>query len=301
MAGTYVDVPARRMALPSDGTRYFFVYRGASPTTTEVPSWANNLDDSTTSTAHTLLPSGNTADQSYRCLALVFPELRDISAYFATGAQLSLPTAILDWSTDTTDGLDGTWTTIANNFLMASTTVPHIRTEISTITPITGVRGIRFHFGFGVASTGGTSTRSASLSTIHLYGSISAGQNPDRLDFWHPTSDAVVTGGHFDFGDIKQGASAVKQFRVKNRSAAQTATSVSLSREVATFTEMLTGDSNVEFSSDGSAYANTLAVGTLAPGALSSVLYVRRRVGAAETGTSVPKDARIVATAASWS
>ncbi len=231
----------------------------------------------------------------------MFPELRDISAYFTTGVHGNLQPALLDWSADTTDGLDGTWTTIANNFLMYSGTVPDIRTSISPITPITGVRGIRFNMGYGVALIASATTRSASLSTIHLYGSISAGQNPDRLDFWHPTSDAVVTGGHFDFGDIKQGASAVKQFRVKNRSAAQTATSVSLSREVATFTEMLTGDSNVEFSSDGSAYANTLAVGTLAPGALSSVLYVRRRVGAAETGTSVPKDARIVATAASWS
>lgn len=112
---------------------------------------------------------------------------------------------------------------------------------------------------------------------IHLYGSVPAAQNPNRLRAWHPTLDQEVGASHFDFADIAQGTQLTKQFRLKNNSATLTAQNVTLSQD-----NIDGGGMALEFSDNGTAYTTSLNIGNLAAGATSSVLYVRRTVGAAE-------------------
>ena len=271
MAGFYPDVPANRFAYHLDGTKIFEL-DGAN-TLTEITSQAAAFND-----------EDGDAATTYGAVALIFifPELRDINGYYLVDNWGVAPGS-LQYSTNTTTGLDGTWTTIVNPWsrFVATNPSPTYRTTISPA--VAGsVKALRFNF---------TSGNNA-LATVHLYGSIPPTQNPDRLIFWEPVTNAATSGAYFDWGDVVQGSSYTKQFRIKNNSATLTANGVTLSTGAETFAMSLT------YSTDNVTYNSSLNIGNLAPGALSSVVYVRRSVPAAEPLRI--QACRMKASATSW-
>lgn len=291
MAGFYSDVPAHRFALDVDGT--VFKHLDVNKTT---------LSDASTTKA-SVLDTDSDYHQFYSVddwegggvkgyYVLVFPELRNIDAYFIALSGTGAMGYNLEYSSNTTDGLDGTWTVATANWSFSTTLSPNYRTAIVPQV-LTNVKSLRF--GWGV--TGGSYSEQFRIQTMHLYGSIVGGQNPDRLRFWHPTLDQEASGAHFDFGDVPVGTFTTKQFRIKNNSATLTANSITLSKSSASFADVDTG---LTFSSDNSSYTTTLGIGNLAPGAISPILYVRRTVAAGETA-SIPKDGRLSAAATTWS
>jgi hypothetical protein len=135
------------------------------------------------------------------------------------------------------------------------------------------------------------------MQAFHVFGRIAAGENPNRLEIWHPTLDQRISAAALDWGNVQRASSANLTFRVKNRSATLSANGVTLSLDSLT-------DASPSFlsahqvSADGTNFASTASAGTLAPGAISGVMTLRRTVPSnAVLGIWA---ARLKAVAASW-
>lgn len=298
MAGFYADPPGLRFNLSLDGTRAFLLNSGKT-VTTETPAILPPLDD-TDSDSYTI-DSGTymTGGATRGFVAFIFPEKRDLTHWWLGMTNGYAGLFAVETSVNSTDGLDGTWTTYqatTPSGLTRDSITPSFRTSFHTLSPaIAGVTGVRFPY--GSTANNGNNNYVLAFQAFHVYGNYSTGENPDRLRFWHQTADQEVTGGHFDFGDIIQGGQGTKQFRVKNNSATKTANGVTVTKDSPSFnTEMASG---LKLSLDQSTWADQVSLGALAPGALSSVIHIRRTVGLSET-PSIPKMGRLTADATSW-
>ena len=290
MAGAYPDVPSNRMAYDRDGTQVYWIDNSnnvSQLTSTQI----GNLNDEDGDSAG-LSAGGN---QTAR-LFFFFPELRDLSAYFFRTDNSFGPASVdVEVSANTTNGLDGTWTTIStygNGDVRkpASPIQPDYRQSIVTNARF-GIRGVRFS-----GHTSGVSDFAPTAA--HLYGNIAAGQNPKRLAIWHPTLDQHITGAYFDWGNTPRGSSADRTFRVKNLSPALTANDINLSMDAMTdTTPSVPGQFLI--SSDGTTFTGTIGIGNIAPSGLSSVLTVRRNTPS--NATLSVWAARLLAQATSWS
>lgn len=258
MAGFYPNVPDNRMAYHLDGTRVYVKDTGNTLTQLTAAQIATMNDEDGDGYA---APSGNVE------LIFSFPEPRDVRGYFFVYNDNFTPTS-LRVSSDTTNLLDGTWTSIASPWTyVISTITPNYRSMINTVSA-----GNVKALSFGVTGFNGA----RSILALHLYGFIPLAQTTQRLIFWDPTLAQQVNGAHFDWGDVVQGTSYVKTFRIKNNSPTLTANSIVISSATETFAMA------VEFSTNGTTYTPTINIGNLAPDATSAVLYVRRPVPAAE-------------------
>ena len=282
MAGNYPDVPGHRMAIDRDGSSV--VYINASNVITTLTAGQITTVNNENADAYSIGPGS---------MVVIFPELRDLAGYFMqnndnTGRGAAGGWTTIQVSSDTTNGLDGTWTTIASNVLVSqvNTTTPQYRTTLTTSAQ-NGIKAVK-----------GYTNIAGAVTTIHLYGSITAGQNPDRLALWHPTLDQQVGGAYFDWGDAKQGTTATRTFRVKNLSATLTANSVQLSLSALSDTSPTTVSQHA-LSADGVTYAATASAGTLAPGGISGVMTIRRSLS--NSATLSLWALRVSAVAASWS
>ena len=207
-------------------------------------------------------------------LVFIFPQLRDISNYVYVGnGQPTGSSAIrgrVQTSTDTTNGVDGTWTTLEANFRSSNyglTVPPYYRSSISPAA-MYGVKAVRFEsaqYFYG---------DSLNIAALHLFGSYTSGETPNRLELWHPTLDQRVSGGHFDFGDKLQSTTTDISFRVKNQSSGQTANTIVVSIETLTdLSPPSTG--NYALNLNGGSFAATQTISSIAPGAISNTLTLR--------------------------
>jgi len=289
MAGNYPDVPGLRMAYDLDGSTGFY-YNVGNPSGTIVILTNTQLkavnDESMTTAINT--DGANAANLQSRH-GLIFPETRDLVGMFFVGdGACATPATSWAKSTDTTNGIDGTWTTFTGPTENTATN-PQYRTLISTISGVTAVKAVRWER---------VNNNVRPWYTWHIYGNLTTGQTPNRLRMWHPTLDQEITGAHFDFAEIQRSATSVKQFRVKNNSSSLTANAPALSLEYLTDASP-TMVGQFQLSSDGSTYANTLTLGNVAPGAISPITYLR----AAPSSTAQLSlwSGRVKVVAASWS
>jgi hypothetical protein len=286
MAGNYPDVPGRRMAYDLDGTQGYHVNIAQS---VSQMSSAQLLAMNNESTDVASFGSGGVYGTSYT--GLIFPELRDIFGIFrSNGVDPSIAQDVQK-SSDTTNLLDGTWTSIGNHSFVTTQTPSNIRTGIASVSAL-GVRAIRLQWYFN-NSPGG----SMSIHGWHLYGDIAAGQSPNRLRMWHSTSDLELTGAALDWGDVSRGSSATRSFRVKNNSSTLTAGDVTVIVAAPTDTTPSVAGQHT-FSLDGVNFSASLNLGSLAPGALSQVIYVKRVTPS--NATLSLWTARIIADATTW-
>lgn len=266
MAGNYPDAPGPRMAWDADGS--VLVRNAAGVPTVLTLANAQALNDEADTGD---LAGVNNAINWY---TVIFPELRDVAGYFFTwsGGNATYDTFNgMGWSPNTTNGLDGTWNTVAGAVsatpgIDAPTTKPTYRTSIQT-KALPGCKAVRF--GIQDANAFGLSVRA-----LHLYGVPSAAAG-SRLELWHATLAQRLGGADLDWGNAAQGSTAIRQFRVKNASASLTANTITVSTDALTDSSP-TQVSQHSLSSDNSNFTPTLSIGSLAPGALSSVLYLKR-------------------------
>lgn len=162
-----------------------------------------------------------------------------------------------------TNGTDGTW----NSFPVSIPLTNGEWRDPQAVT-VTGVRSIR---GSVTGGSGG-----GWISGLHLYGTYAAGEDVDRLEFWHPTLDQRAPAINFDLGDVPRGTTTDKQFRIKNLSDTLTANGIVLSADSLTDTTP-SFEAMHTFSTTGT-YTGTLNIGTLSPGQISSVVTVRQVV-----------------------
>jgi hypothetical protein len=283
-AGNYVDVPEHRMAYHRDGTAVVDITAGSVITELTGVEKANMNDESDA----TAFVTSNSK------LAMIFPQLRDIAAYFAAGDN-GFSLDALKKSADTTNGVDGTWVTIIANWARSGVTSPNYRTAIQSISA-TGVKALRWEFSGGAYPL--------NFKALHVYGNYTAGQasflklwRPSSAAFGEPIGDFEAGGAFFDFGDVPRSSSTDRKFRVKNTAAALTANNVNVSIGALTDTAPSVPGQYL-FSTDGVNFFANINIGNLAPGALSANLWVRRTTPAnAVFGLWT---ALIVAAAGSW-
>lgn len=293
MAGNYPDVPSWRMAWDRDGTQAYLIraiYNDIIPVA--------SADMITLNSENELFVTFNVQDSAAgNKLMLWFPEKRDVDGFFinATGDGQESPQQVsVEVSTDTTNGIDGTWTQIKAAYMTPQSVLPTYRTNIQSSTAL-GVRAIRFVW----AQT--TSFGHVRSKAFHVYGEPIPGANPNRLSLWHPTLDQRITPAHFDWGDVPRSSSADKQFRVKNLSSTLTANSIRVAQEA--LADAASGNPSVPgqhtLSVDGTTFLAQVNVGALAPGALSGVVTLRRNTPSnAQLGVWAH---RVFAEAGSWS
>lgn len=207
-------------------------------------------------------------------IGIIFPEAKDIHGAFVSylqGAGGALQQ--LEYSTDTTTGIDGTWTNLVANMpddLPTSVWRTAIQSAFAA-----GCTGLRQRLVIGVTNR---------FANFHVYGVRAAGTTVDRLTFLDPIAEYTVPK---DYGDQGQGAEIKTLMAIKNTSATLSAQTVTLSREG------LTGPSVgwYQFSIDDSVYTDSLALGDIVPGGTQQ-FWIRQQISAV-TGLG-PEAARVL-------
>ncbi len=283
MVGLYPDAPGRKFAYDADGSVGFGHHVPSNVVSSLTAAQITTLNGEAGGVAY---GSGQSLyDNQTQRLGFIFPELRDIvgvhCGIYYGGTTIGQATSF-ETSVDTTNGIDGTWTT--RTVPVRSTA---FRTGIQTYI-IAGVKAVRW------SATLGKSFPSVTFSQLHLYGELSS--LSDRLAFWHPTLDQVLSPAGLDFGELPRSTVATKQFRIKNLSASITANNIVVSGQELTApnpTIMSVTDFNA-----GVGYVAAPNIGALAPGAISGIITQRISLGST-AALSVWRQ-RIKAVAGSW-
>lgn len=267
MAGFYPDVPAPRMAYDRDGSKGF-VLRGNGTvyelTTAHLASMNNDIGSPG-------FDQRNNGGEGF--IGLIFPQLRNIRGLFMACGDGADSFGASQWSTNTTNGADGTWTNFTFSRLTGASSIS-IRQNITAVN-LDGVKGIRHQ-----RSNFGSFSSRYYVEAYNIYGALASPGTFDQLRMWHPTldeplDDATSADGAFlDWGDVVRGTSGDRIFRIKNQSTTLTANSVTVSTEVITNTSPLL-ESQFTYSYGGS-FAPSVNIGNLTPGAVSQPITVRR-------------------------
>lgn len=284
MAGNFPDVPGPRMAYDRDGSIVFENNSGNGVTT----EWTTDRKRSINGED----PNAGSQQAADGYFGIIFPELRDIAGMYLHAGDSAENAPSHGWSANTTNGMDGTWTDFSlTRYTGGSNTKEMMRKNIDRFT-LSGVKGIR-HWRTNLSTYGSRKV----IRSYHIYGQPASGQAPNRLRFWEPSANAELGGAAYDWGDVPRNTEVDRTMRVHNPSTTLTATSVSLSTEALTDATPSVPPQHL-FSVGGGAFATTLNLGDLAPGATSAVVTVRR---------ATPSDAslglwtaRMVASASSW-
>ncbi len=121
----------------------------------------------------------------------------------------------------------------------------------------------------------------------------------DTLEFWHPDRNISLPADYFDWSAVVRGSSADRLFRIKNMSAMYDAVSVAVTLQTLNLAEVdLTADLQHFLSVDGARFSASVNLGTLAAGATSAPVHLRRVV--APTADVGAADFQILAHAESW-
>ena len=261
-AGSFPDVPSRRMAQDADGS--VLLHRlgiGLMEEASQVDMTELNDEDNVqpSSALSTDTSSGT------RILHHIFPELREFDGGFhsATGSG-SMDLQELETSGDTTNGIDGTFTSRTSDLPNHFSTYDLYRDNIISYA-VSNVRCVRVHL-FGGGSGG-----SKIWLTSHLYGEISASETPDRL-LWFDQVAALEYAKPIDYGDAPRGSHVDTVTFLRNNSGSLTASSVQITAEAL----YLLSGAWYTFS-EGTGFSATLALASsIANGADSPNITVRR-------------------------
>lgn len=228
-------------------------------------------------------------------LVVFFPELRDIHAFFGVlsvpdyAPAYHSPVAMdhLEWSADTTNGLDGTWTaaTVSGGYPVVTCLLDDWRKGIKLVTGIAGAKAIR-------CKTGDASHRMDGVYILHLYGHKTAGQTPDDIIFLDAENSDAEFAADLDFGDRPAGTSLIRQIKVRNTSATLTANTL-----VVTVVDPV---DNIRVSDSASGpWTTSQSFATLAPATSSAIIYVKCETAAPPTPLG-PMRAPIKAVVGAW-
>lgn len=266
MAGFYPDLPGPKMMYDLNGTAAYWAQESAGlggpinpVSNASLQAMINESEDTFPA------PIG-----SNWAFIMLFPVPMDIVAYhYASRSGWSISgygPGSIERSDDTTNGIDGTWTNVTSSVQGNTNSLvsPSYRTGIANLS-VPNVKAIRFR----------NFAQYQHIRALHLYGVPTSATN-DILEFWHPTLDQRLGAADLDFGDVPQGNVSARTFRIKNASASLTANSITVSDAAMTdFSPSV--PPQYEYSNDGGAtYLQSLSIGDLAPGAISSTITVRK-------------------------
>lgn len=268
MAGSFPDVPAPRMSYDKDGS-VLVKYNNIDDEVITIPALSVTKLNSEDNTESFIINTQPSASEFY--LGILFPEERSVDGIFisavtpAAGAADQFMDIHVEYSTNTTNFIDGTWTTAFEGLPFALKTKTNYRSSIINLT-IASAIAIRV---VDRANSGNTGR----IKNLHLYGSIL--DDSPRLAFWHPTDDLPLPGAWLDFGNVKQTTSVTKTFRIKNLSTSETATNIRLSTEALTDT-LPTNVGQHTLSYNGGNFDSAVFIPSLAPEQISQAVNYKR-------------------------
>lgn len=282
------------MAWDADGTifgQYGYPY-GVWTDRTANAAELNDEDD----VVQDIRPTGS--DYGYG--AWVFPELRDLKGVFYAvnnGAGPTTGGSAVDYyyySVDTTNGLDGTWVLLdglyPDGVYAGTLATSNYRIGIASYN-VTGIRGFRY---LGSHSAVGANRY---RKAMHLYGTISAGETPDRLLFIDNSTGLEFT-EVLDWGDVPRGTTLDYDIKIKNNSSTLTANT-----NVLDFESLYLGaDVWYTIKETGGSFGSTLNIASIAPGATypagGNVITIRLAVP--DSGFLSFNTVRLKLTTGSW-
>jgi hypothetical protein len=277
------------MAYDIDGSTLYFYDSNNGAITILSGTSVKALNDESDSTSLNIGGSSTSVPIYY---GVLFPELRNINGYYIVWQNEggNQPPNQIQYSTNTNNGADGTWTNYGAAAYQGSTQ-PYYRSNIASML-VSGVKAVRFNLGVPIPFGW-----SYNLYTFHLYGQQASGANPDSLRIYNAAGTAELS-TVLDEGDIAQSAVATTGFTVANTSSTKTATTITVSCTALTDASPSLIPQFTLSSDGGSTYHSSITISSLAPGAVSSVLYVQDTVSStAETSVWA---LRMIASAASF-
>jgi hypothetical protein len=267
MAGLYPDPPGARMAYDADGSSCVII-DGVGAITVLTNLQAKALNDESGATKVLLRPTGGGGIR----MGVVFSQPRDLKGLFFTGhPEGGLGTRSWNWesSVDTTSGVDGTWVSRGALLTPEPPVNPTYRSGIAVVN-VPNTQGIRI--------TEGGGSGDIYVDAIHIYAPLSASASIERLTFWHPTLSQPITDfpGYLDWGNRPRGSTDTRTIRVKNLSAALTASTIQVGVEALTdATPTMVSQHQFKYG-DGGSYASTITIPSLAPGQVSDIITIQQ-------------------------
>jgi hypothetical protein len=169
----------------------------------------------------------------YNCwIILFFPELVDITQIFTlvgTQAFLTGPCiwgggAAIEWSPDSTNGLDGTWNaaTVPDGYNANTMNLDSWRTGFKAMTGVTGAIALRIMY------QDRYNYELRNIYILHLYGHKHVGETPDDILFLDPDDAYAEYDLPMDFGDIPSGTSLQRMVALYNDSAGLDANNITV-------------------------------------------------------------------------
>lgn len=257
MAGGYNDAVSRRMAWDADGTTVLRA-GGASngqgpPANTPPPiAWSGTSLD-VRENANNEYAIGFTwyitSNYSWYMHGMLFPEDRDIDGWYENVWDVSA--AWESYSLDTTNLVDGTWNS-ATVVATQTRVLDHWRDNVNNLA-LTNVKGLMSMDGENSAN------REAGRKRVHIYGTISAGETPDRILFLDTENGDAEFTKVLDFGDQLRGTETLRTFKIKNNSASLEIFTIQITAE-----DLYANAGGwYEFGDDGISYQATYSAGDL--------------------------------------
>jgi hypothetical protein len=240
--------------------------------------------------ANTVLTPGSGGPTTNFFIVVLFPELRDLTGILvAMTGTLGTPT--MSSSPDTTNGLDGTWSTVTitgTSAVLTNTDWWRSTLPATLTNNITGIRGLRI-----LVQLSSGAGQFNILRGLHIFGAKTSGQTADDIQFLNSDGSTVST-KDFDYGDSAAGGAITDTtIYVKNQSGTKTANNVVLS---------LVGSNPTDFtiSTDGgSTFFTSRTLTSLAAGATQAVV-VRLTTPSIAGGNATPRAANLRAVVGSW-
>lgn len=210
------------------------------------------------------------ASNGHVMIAVMFPEPRELDGMYIN--RNSQPTTNL-WmykSTDSTTGVDGAWDNTSAAFSASGTTTDYRDSITSMAFPaVVAIKG-------NMGATG--TNHNVQWRSIHLYGSISPGETPDRLLFLDTENGDAEFTKVLDFGEVPRGQTQTRTFKLKNNSASKSINTIQVTAEAL----FLNAGDWYTFGDDGIAYQATHSVGNMSNGAEEEI-FLKQIVPDGET------------------
>lgn len=265
MAGSHPDYPGNRFALNDDGTVGRRVNRAGV-------SDALDLSVLSTETGASVgyWPAAGAGSGAGGYVAVVFPEVRDVVGWYVRMADEAslLDLDVVYWAADTSNGVDGTWTSASVGWLSDDSASVSADWRDNVIAPPTTLRCNGLRFGY----TG--LVNDLHLSHLHVFGE----RTPGRLHGLELFGEvARLTAAEHDWGDVPVGSSADLRFRVKNTSASVTCDGIELTIDAPTDTTPSVAAQHYLSLDFGDTFSASVAFTTpIEPGDVTGSVILRR-------------------------
>lgn len=267
----YLDPPGRRLAYDADGT-VVTAYRTDTGAVVEL-STAQKQAMNDEGSGYYAFMAGYT-NNIVAHLGFYFPGPRNITHLFLSYTYRESGTLLgIDWSPDSANPQDGSWTTISYTQNASGIVIPNYRSDPSGFVA-SGVKALRFRW--KTASLHGGEAR---IAALHVYAHRSPTDTSRQVAFCSSSGARIPK--DFDFQDRPRGGTykwklpnvynQSTELYVKNYSTTETANNVVVGQEALTGTM----HNNIRISTDDATYTQTITIPSLAPGAMFGPIFVR--------------------------